>query len=104
MILSRGGPILPEHLPPPTPPRADAGQTREAMIGAMIRDWAAHKLSQGEPIDDLYERLLCVVEPPLLQTVLQRHQGQFSAAAKELGLHRITLKRKVDAYGELNDS
>ena len=97
MILSRGGPILPEHLPPPTPAGAETGQTREAMIGSMIRDWAAHELRQAEPIDDLYARLLRVVEPPLLQTVLQRHQGQFSAAAKELGLHRITLKRKVDA-------
>jgi two-component system nitrogen regulation response regulator GlnG len=100
MILARGGPILPEHLPPPTPAGAEAGQTREAMIGSMIRDWALRELQRSDSTDDLYERFLRMVEPPFLQTVLQRHQGQFSAAAKELGLHRITLKRKVDAHRE----
>ena len=50
---------------------------------------------------DLHERLLRIVEPPLLQTVLQRHRGQFLAAAKELGLHRVTLKRKMNLYGEV---
>ena len=44
MILARGGPILPEHLPPPTPPGSDAGGTRQAMLSAMIRDWARHEL------------------------------------------------------------
>ena len=105
MILARGGAILPEHLPPPTPPGSDAGQTREAMLAAMIRDWARRELEQPcsrWPI--LYERLLKIVEPPLLQTVLQRNHGQFLAAAKELGLHRVTLKRKASQYGELGDS
>ncbi len=98
MILARGGVILPEHLPPPTPPASDAGQTREAMLAAMIRDWVRRELEQPAPIADLHERLLKIVEPPLLQAVLQRNHGQFLAAAKELGLHRVTLKRKVDQY------
>jgi DNA-binding NtrC family response regulator len=100
MILARGGAILPEHLPPPTAAGSDAGQTREAMLAAMIRDWARRELEQPTPVSDLYERLLKIVEPPLLQTVLQRNHGQFLAAAKELGLHRVTLKRKVSQYGE----
>lgn len=104
MILARGGAILPEHLPAPTPPASDAGQTREAMLAAMIRDWARRELEQPSEASDLYERLLKIVEPPLLQTVLQRHRGQFLAAAKELGLHRVTLKRKVNLYRELDDS
>jgi two-component system, NtrC family, nitrogen regulation response regulator GlnG len=100
MILARGGAIQPEHLPPPTPPGADTSQTREAMLAAMIRDWAQRELEQPGQVTDLYERLLKIVEPPLLQTVLQRNHGQFLAAAKELGLHRVTLKRKVGQYGE----
>ena len=104
MILARGGAILPEHLPPPTPPGSDAGQTREAMLAAMIRDWARRELEQPTQVNDLYERLLKIVEPPLLRTVLQRNHGQFLAAAKELGLHRVTLKRKVSQYGELGES
>ena len=98
MILARGGSILPEHLPPPTPPGNDAGGTRQSMLSAMIDDWARHELDHSPEADDLYQRLLEVVEPPLLQAVLQRNRGQFLAAAKELGLHRVTLKRKVSQY------
>jgi two-component system nitrogen regulation response regulator GlnG len=98
MILARGGPILPEHLPPPTPPSADSGQTREAVLASMIRDWAQRELETSSEISDLHDRLLQIVEPPLLQTVLQRNGGQFLAAARQLGLHRVTLRRKVDSY------
>ena len=98
MILARGGPLLPEHLPPPTPPGSDSSQTREAMLAAMIRDWARHQLQHPSAAGDLYDRLLRIVEPPLLETVLQRHRGQFLAAARELGLHRVTLKRKMSQY------
>jgi DNA-binding protein Fis len=66
----------------------------------MIRDWARRQLDGQSPPSGLYDRLLKIVEPPLLQTVLQRNRGQFLAAAKELGLHRVTLKRKMSLYGE----
>ncbi len=69
----------------------------------MIRDWARHELEHSPQVTDLYERLLRVVEPPLLETVLQRNHGQFLAAAKELGLHRVTLKRKASQYRGLGD-
>jgi two-component system, NtrC family, nitrogen regulation response regulator GlnG len=101
MILARGGEILPEHLPPPTPPGSEPGQTREAMIAAMIRDWAGREIERSPEAADLHQRLLRMVEPPLLQTVLRRSNNQFLAAAKALGLHRITLKRKVDSYRDL---
>jgi len=101
MIMSRGGAILPEHLPPPTPPGNDVGQTREAMLASMIRDWVRNELEHSPGATDLYQRLLKIVEPPLLRTVLQRNRGQFLAAAKELGLHRVTLKRKANQYGDL---
>lgn len=100
MILARGGTILPEHLPSPTPPGSDTAQTRQAMLATMIRDWAHHELNQPSPTNDLHQRLLELVEPPLLETVLQQSNGQFLAAARQLGLHRVTLKRKVDQYRE----
>jgi len=98
LILARGGAILPEHLPPPTPPAGDGGQTRQAMLAAMIRDWVRREMNAPGPKTDLHDRLLRLVEPPLFQEVLDRHRGQYSAAAKELGLHRVTLKRKVEQY------
>ena len=98
MILARGGPILPEHLPPPTPPGAGLGRPREAMLASLVRDWVNHELQGPAEVHDLYQRMLQIVEPPLLQAVLQRNGGQFLAAARELGLHRVTLRRKVDSY------
>ena len=32
----------------------------------------------------------------MLDAVLQRHRGQFAAAARQLGLHRVTLKKKTE--------
>ncbi|MEN6450073.1 MAG: sigma-54 dependent transcriptional regulator, partial [Thermoguttaceae bacterium] len=56
MILARGGPILPEHLPPPTPAGSDC-QTREAMLAAMVRDWAQHQVQDPAVAGQLYDRL-----------------------------------------------
>jgi len=95
LILARGGVILPEHLPPPAPPANDEESTREAMLASLVRDWARHELNRPEPPRELYQRFLEIVEPPLLQTVLQHNQGRFLNAARQLGLHRMTLKRKI---------
>ena len=37
--------------------------------------------------------------PPLLAAVLSRHGNRCAPAARALGLHRTTLKRKLDQYG-----
>jgi two-component system nitrogen regulation response regulator GlnG len=98
MILARGGTILPEHLPPPTPPAGDASGTREAMLAAMVRDWTRRQLEGGLHRDDLHRRLLQLVERPLLETVLEHNGGQYLAAARQLGLHRVTLRRKAEQF------
>ncbi len=103
MILARGGTILPEHLPSPTPPGSDSAGTRQALLASMICDWARNELDQSPRANDLYQRLLTIVEPPLLQTVLRQNRGQFLAAAKQLGLHRVTLRRKANQYRQLAD-
>lgn len=101
MILARGGAIMPEHLPSPTPPGTDAGHTRQSMLHSMLRDWVCGELEQSPQVADLYQRLLAIVEPPVLKTVLEHNRGQFLAAAKQLGLHRVTLKRKASQYREI---
>jgi DNA-binding protein Fis len=42
-----------------------------------------------------------LVEPPVLRAVLQKHHGQYVGAARTLGLHRTTLKKKAEDYGVL---
>ena len=48
---------------------------------------------------DVYERFLDEVEPPLLAAALGRNGHRCAPAARALGLHRTTLKRKLDQYG-----
>ena len=98
VILARGGTVLPEHLPTPTPPAVESGQTGQAMLAQLVRDWAHRELNRPTPSDDLHQRLLELVEPPLLDTVLEWSGNQYAAAARQLGLHRVTLKRKVNQY------
>jgi DNA-binding protein Fis len=103
MILARGGTILPEHLPSPTPPDGPHG-ARQSRLASLIRDWIQEQLDSSPESTGLYERMLEVVEPPLFEAVLTRHHGQFAAAARQLGLHRVTLKRKVEHYKGESDS
>jgi two-component system nitrogen regulation response regulator GlnG len=100
LVLARGGAIAPEHLPPPTPPSITTDSIREETIAKMVRQWTELQLAGAEQqAADLYERLLAIVEPPLLETVLRHHGGQRVAAAQQLGLHRATLRKKMQQFG-----
>lgn len=100
MILARGNTITPEHLPPPAPPGAFSPDAApEGRIAALIRRWADLQLQGSPEATDLYDRLLKLVEPPLLQAALERCDGQCAAAARQLGLHRTTLRKKLDQLG-----
>jgi two-component system nitrogen regulation response regulator GlnG len=92
MIVSRGGWIGVEHLPLASP--TIVGRASES-ITAAIRDWARQQFDTDSTPDELYQRMLEVVEPPLLEVALERHGGQQAAAAKSLGLHRMTLRKKI---------
>lgn len=96
VIVARGGPLLPEHLPPPLPPAHEAVDCN-GMLAALVRKWTEAELLRNPQAEDLYPRLIALVERPLLETVLARHHGQYAAAARQLGLHRITLKRKLQS-------
>ena len=102
-ILARGGTIIPEHLPPPAEdPSAisPAGiSNRESEITALLRQWAEAKLSDPAQANEVYAELLRLVEPPVLEAALEKHFGHCSQAARTLGLHRTTLKKKLDQHG-----
>jgi PAS domain S-box-containing protein len=55
---------------------------------------AAAALSKGEDMSVLEN-----VERDLIVRTLERHKGRTAAAAKELGVHRSTLWRKIKRYG-----
>jgi two-component system nitrogen regulation response regulator GlnG len=103
LIVARGGSVLPEHLAAPIGPELVHGSHQPSAsaesIAALIYAWSQAALQAPAGAADTHERLLQLVEPPLLRAALEKHQGNCAAAARDLGLHRITLSKKLDQYG-----
>lgn len=101
VIVARGGQIEPDHLPPPAPAAgiAAADSSPATMLSQLIRQWAESQLREDGNQEDLYVRFLNLVEPSLLSATLAHELGQCTSAAKRLGLHRHTLRKKLDQYG-----
>jgi two-component system nitrogen regulation response regulator GlnG len=94
-LLARGGPIGPEHLPPPRElPLAEPTNTSDRLPQA-VQAWAAGQLASNALPTGLYERFMAEVEPPLFDAVLQRVLQNRSAAAEVLGIHRATLRKRL---------
>ena len=54
--------------------------------------------NKSKSIDDLYDMILCEVEPPLLQAVMEKRRGNQLQAAKMLGISRGTIRKKLQRY------
>jgi len=100
LIVARGRAIMPEHLPPAAVVSGPDGSpaSAEAAIVVAVRTWIEQQIDNEELTGRLYERLLEVVEPPLLDAALQHHHGQCAAAARQLGIHRTTLRKKLTEH------
>ncbi|MCX7420400.1 MAG: sigma-54 dependent transcriptional regulator [Planctomycetia bacterium] len=100
VVIVRGGVIEPEHFPSPA---LSAGQplsdSPTVALSQLIREWAESQLREHNIREDLYEQFLNLVEPSLLSTVVSHEHGQCASAARKLGLHRHTLRKKLDQYG-----
>lgn len=97
VIVARGGEIVPEHIPK-SASSSDAGELDlEGQLADLVRRWTQGKLEQGDSVE-LYSELLKQIEPPIFQTLLDHNKGQYQASAKQLGLHRTTLKKKLDQH------
>ena len=101
VIQARGSTLLPEHLPPVRTMVASAEPVADSVVVG-LRQWAEQLWSDQEPPSSVYERLLALVEKPVLEVALAHHSGQVAAAARSLGLHRITVHRKAKALGLLS--
>jgi DNA-binding NtrC family response regulator len=103
IVIARTGAVMPVHLPPPLPPLVpSAGRDRgvgSASLGEAVASLAQTLLESSSDRGDVYERFLEEVEPPLFATALLKNGNRCAPAARALGLHRTTLKRKLDQYG-----
>lgn len=97
-IVARGGPLLPEHLPASSGIRTS--DPRE-QLGAAVLHWLEDRIRAAgtQPPANLYDDMLRCVEPPLLEEVLRRLQGNRLLAAQWLGLNRATVRKKLMEYG-----
>jgi two-component system nitrogen regulation response regulator GlnG len=99
VVLARHGPILPEHLPPPVASPLAPEDSSEGRLQSLIRRWAETQLAGDQPDGGLYEQFQALIEPPFLQAAMARFNGQCASAARRLGLHRTTLRKKLEQYG-----
>jgi two-component system nitrogen regulation response regulator GlnG len=103
VIVSRGGPLLPEHFP--LFPSAAAPVGVADQLGAAVRRWLAERIKDSgarEPAD-LYGELLKVVEPALLDDLIRRVDGNRQMAARWLGLNRATVRKLLAKYFPLTE-
>ncbi|WP_417386237.1 sigma 54-interacting transcriptional regulator [Gimesia sp.] len=102
-LRARGGTILPEDLPAAVSQsflgmdEAPAGS--EAEIRGLLKEWAEAQLTDPEQAANIYEQLLTLIEPPVMEVALEKFHGQCAPAARCLGLHRTTLSKKLKQYG-----
>ena len=100
-ILSRGGTIEASHLPPADSTTTWSASSSDVLQREIVR-WASEQLQPLDGADSeaaLYEDVLQLVEPPLLNAVLAHCRNNRAAAARLLGLHRATLRQKLKNHG-----
>jgi DNA-binding NtrC family response regulator len=95
-LLARSGAIGPEHLPPPIELAAAQAATPAGALEQAIRNWTSAELAAGRSGGSLYQNFLAQAEPPLFDTVLDSTQQNRAAAADLLGIHRATLRKKLN--------
>jgi two-component system nitrogen regulation response regulator GlnG len=101
-IIARGRAIRPEHLPARPAAPGEAPGTVADEIGPRLTDWVRRETTRrgdrpGEAA--LYERFLELTEPHVLRAVLGACQNNRARAAQLLGIHRATLRQKLNRYG-----
>jgi two-component system nitrogen regulation response regulator GlnG len=102
MIVARGRTIRREHLPPPATQSAAPSTSIEHDIQTLLTEWVRGEVSVGRTgtaEGDLQERLLALTEPPVIRAVLDLSLQNKVAAAQALGIHRATLRQKLQKYG-----
>lgn len=95
-LMARGCDIGAEHLPPPLPLAGPATIDSISALDGAVRTWTAEQLVPGKSVENLYQRFLGHVEPALFETVLQSTSHNRAAAADMLGIHRATLRKKLN--------
>jgi DNA-binding NtrC family response regulator len=105
VVLSRGQPIMPDHLPLTESPAVAGGRARTRRAGekaaaeAAADEAAAATNGHGAAAGASFKEAVESLEKRLIAEALQRHGGNRSKAAEELGIYRRLLYAKMREYG-----
>ena len=77
------------------------GQITQRPLRDSVRQAVSGYVSNlnGQDTTELYEVVLCEVEKPMLDIVMQYTRGNQTRAASMLGINRGTLRKKLKKYG-----
>lgn len=125
LLMSRGRPLHPEHLPitanyiphanvraspvastSVNPGAANPGANEDKLakqLASLVHGWLAAEANGPSATTNLYEKLLAIIEPPVLRFLLQKNHGNKSALAQQLGWHRATVRKRLRQY-QLDDA
>ena len=95
VVLARGTPIRPEHLPETVTSPRPLG---ESDLEARIRELVEKLVAQGQA-GDLYRHVEARWEKALLRRVLEQTGSNQVKAAELLGINRMTLRKKMEQHG-----
>lgn len=98
LVLAPTGVVLPSHLPLPQPAIAPPIAVAEPTLEELVRRRASLLLGDSSAAGHVYEQLLEEIERPLLACAMHHYDHEVAPAARALGLHRTTLKKKLDRY------
>ena len=75
------------------------GDSSTADLSSIVDQWLEQNWDNNS-IENLYEKFLALVDREILPKAFSLSDSQYSAAARRLGIHRTTLKRKLDEMAE----
>jgi two-component system nitrogen regulation response regulator GlnG len=96
-----GGVLTREHVEPAQSVSADSNSSTGS-LSEIVEQWLEENWNNSS-IENLYETFVAMVDRELLPKAFSLSDGQYSAAARRLGIHRTTLKRKLDEIASLGD-
>jgi DNA-binding NtrC family response regulator len=101
-IISRGATLLPEHLPGHILQNL---RGEDSMQGASLEDLLRQRTiraldrAEGQEEGNAYNEIAADVEKLVIETTLKRVAGNQVKASRLLGIHRTTLRKKIEDYG-----
>lgn len=100
LVVARASLILTDHLPPSLPEIVNGIGSVDSTLSLadLARRRAIDLLTDPEAEGFVYEKFLEEIEPALLESAMNQFSQECAPAARALGLHRTTLKRKLDQY------